>query len=204
MLKSNPYIKSYLNIIKESSIDENPTEKQIKSIEDENHCVYIHETNTFDCQGNGFVFVNDDFNKNGSFTFKIINVGTNWSHMFEKCDKLKYLPEHFIIPQGVTRCGYMFRNCYNLQYLPTNFTIPNTVENCYHMFMNCQSLIQLPINFTVPQSVTNCNYMFEGCQSLTSLPSNFHVPIECNTYEIFKGCSSLDNQDIETYRMFEV
>jgi len=225
MLKSNPYMKSYLNIIKESTSIEK-YQRMAKIVGGE----YIFETNTIDCNGNKVGFNNWWLNDEGSFDFKLINTSNDWSFMFSDCNELIYLPDDFTISNTVTDCSYMFDNCYKLTHLPNNFTIPNgvtncfrmfcgcksltffpkdfnlpnTIENCSYMFEYCKSLRQLPDNFTIPNNIKDCYGMFLDCQSLTHLPKDFHIPFEANCDYIFNNCYNLSQKDPEKYKMWEI
>ena len=186
MLKNNPYMKSYLNIISESSNIE-----KYQQIAKEIGGVYIPETNTIDCKGKKVKFKNSWLDENGSFNFKLINTSNDWFDMFKWC-ALTHLPDDFIIPEGVTNCSSMFENCKSLTHLPDNFIIPNTVIDCFCMFSGCESLTHLPDNFTIPDSVTCCNAMFYECYNLTHLPDNFTLSdniIDCNS--MFYDCIKL-------------
>ena len=160
MLKNNVYVKSYLNIIKES-VDVEKYQRIAKGIGGE----YIPETNTIDCKGNFIRFDNWWLNEQGSFDFKLINTSDDWSFMFNGCNCLKYLPEDFTIPEGVKNCSAMFQQCTSLTHLPENFTIPNSCTNCYSMFFRCVSLTKMPDNFHIP-SRCDCFNMFYCCERL--------------------------------------
>ena len=199
MLKSNPYMKAYLNIISESSSVE-----KYQQIAEEIGGVYIPETNTIDCKGNKVYFKNSWLDENGSFNFKLINTSNNWSYMFDDCDKLIYLLDNFTIPNGVIGCHRMFSNCKFLTHLPKNFTIPNSVIDCSYMFNWCISLIHLPENFTIPESVEDCSYMFYQCSNLTHLPENFHIPYNVTDYGMFAWCNKLKTIDPKAYMIWEM
>ena len=159
MLKNNPYMKSYLNIIKESVIDDINIEKK-KHIAERIGGTYNIKTNTINCKGHKFTLTDRDLNNDRTFDFKIINASDDWSNAFEDCYLLTHLPEDFVLPDTTTDCSSMFYNCEKLKYLPEHFTIPQQVESCCLMFSGCQSLITLPEHFTIPQSVTDCFGMF--------------------------------------------
>ena len=225
MLKNNPYMKAYLNVISESSDIE-----KYQSIAKEIGGEYIPETNTIDCKGNKVKFKNTWLNNKGSFDFKLINTSDDWSGMFSHCSKLSHLPEDFIIPEGVTECYYMFADCELLTHLPKEFKIPNSVVDCNYMFIRCVSLWELPNNFilsnniitcrgmfvdckfltnlpdnfTIPESVMDCSDMFAGCNGLKCLPDNFRIPNNSICNDIFYGCHNLENKDPKAYRMWEI
>jgi len=202
MLKNNPYIKAYLNVINESatSTDFKKYQRIAKTIGG----VYIPETNTIDCKTKKVEFKDSWLNENGSFDFKLINTNNNWSHMFEKCKSLIRLPENFIIPQNVTNCFCMFNGCKSLVEIPTNFTIPDNVVNCAYMFNGCKSLTCLPENFKISNSVKDCQGMFSYCKSLNQLSNDFRIPNESKYDAIFNGCDKLEDKDPKAYIMVEI
>ena len=180
MLKNNPYMKAYLNTIKESSIS-TVSIKKYQKIAEEIGGEYIPETNTIDCKRNKVYFKNDWLDENGSFDFKLINTSNDWSFMFNYCTQLKYLPDDFIIPDDVKDCSSMFQKCTQLKYLPENFTIP--------------------------ESVKDCDSMFFGCYQLVELPPMFHIPYNCHSFNIFFGCDALHKlrkDDPQLYVMHEI
>ena len=202
MLKTNPYMKAYLNVINEDTNNTNIIKYQ--SIAKEIGGEYISETNTIDCKRNRVYFNNEWLDENGSFNFKLINTFNDWSFMFNYCDKLTHLPKDFIIPNGVTNCSNMFCHCESLTHLPDNFTIPGSVTNCECMFDGCVLLTHLPDSFTIPNNVKNCEFMFVNCESLTYLPDNFHIPVDVDSTEIFTGCTKLEYTDPKAYMMWEI
>jgi len=199
MLKNDPYMKAYLNVINEST-DIEKYQQIAKEIGGE----YIPKTNTIDCKGLKVQFEDYWLDQNGSFTFKLINTSNDWSNMFYDCVNLNHLPEDFMIPNHVVDTNRMFYGCESLQYLPDNFTIPNSVVDCSWMFKYCYFLIRLSDNFTIPKSVTNCRGMFKFCESLTQLPYCFHIPEDANSNNIFDGCDKLENKDPKAYMMWEI
>ena len=225
MLKNNPYMKAYLNVINENT-DIDKYQQIAKIIGGE----YIPETNTIDCKGNKVRFEDYWINEDGSFNFKLINTSNDWSFMFydctnlthlpddftipegvidcssmfSDCKSLTHLPDDFTIPEGVINCYRMFSNCKSLTHLPNNFTIPNSVEDCSYMFNWCTSLIHLSENFTIPESVEDCSYMFYECESLSHLSNHFHVPYDVNCTGMFAWCTKLGATDPKAYMIWEM
>ena len=171
MLKNNVYVKSYLNIIKES-VDVEKYQRIAKGIGGE----YIPETNTIDCKGNFIRFDNWWLNEQGSFDFKLINTSDDWSFMFQYT-KIKYLPEDFIIPDHVKCVQQMFAMCLRLTKVPYNFTIPNGVTNCRLMFFRCESLTELPPNFHIPTHA-DCTNIFHDCDKLENTDPEHYILME--------------------------
>ena len=188
MLKNNPYMKAYLNTIKED-INVEKCQQIAKIIGGE----YDVETNTIDCKGNKVLFENGWLNEEGSFDFNLINTSNDWSYMFSKCFNLTHLPEEFIIQgDNVVNCKRMFYGCNHLKHLSKNFTIPEGVVNCYGMFDGCASLTNLPECFILPNSIKNCALMFYDCLYLEHLPEKFSIPNGTeNCRSMFNRCMSL-------------
>lgn len=229
MLNKDQYTKAYLNlIIKEST--NNIDYIKNKEIAAEIGGVYDKETNTIDCKQKQFTFKNHWFNRDGSFDFKLTNLSDDLSLMFIRCKKMRYLPEHFTIPEGVVNCASMFGNCVNLEQLPENFTLPSTLKYCEHMFYDCESLFNISFtlpngvvdihemfahcssleiiidDFTIPNSVESCYGLFSSCESLCNVPAKFTIPAECDCDDIFIGCDNLtdEQKDVDQYKLLEV
>lgn len=230
MLNKDCYNKAYLNIINERCLINPELNRRIALFFGG---VYDEQTNTIDCKQNRIRFVNWIFNAEGSFDFKLKNVDNgSWPFMFKRCYKLKYLPEDFTIPEGVTECDHMFYGCTSLKRLPENFNLPSTIKHCDWMFLGCDDLLDVPRNFNIPTGCITCDGMFSGCQSievlpdqftipntvlsstdfffncysLIELPYSFTIPADCDTYDMFTGCENLTEQqkDVSQYRMLEV
>ncbi|HIW75834.1 MAG TPA: leucine-rich repeat protein [Candidatus Gordonibacter avicola] len=97
--------------------------------------------------------------------------------MFYGCKNLTFLPDSFLLPEGLVHIDSMFEGS-GIAELPDAFNLPKSAQHIIKMFAHCKQLSSLPKHFRIPESITPFYSIsaFNGCDNLTSLNAEFSMP----------------------------